>query len=201
MPLSRRQRRKLELRARILAAAEALFDARGVEATKVADICERADVAHKTFFNHFRSKQQLLRELAGDSLGRLLVMIENARKQGASTRERLANLFAEVARSAEDRGPMHRELVTELVHAVHASGSKSEQARRLHDAFGALVRDGLAAGDITRRHPPETQTEMILGAYYVLVFSFANLDDFPIRRQATAAARFLADALAASPEE
>jgi hypothetical protein len=96
---------------------------------------------------------------------------------------------------------MHRELVTELVHAVHESPARSEHARKLHDAFGAIVSDGLAAGDVTRRHGAETLTEMILGAYYVLMFNYANLDDFPIRRQALAAARFLADALTPAPEE
>ena len=59
----------------------------------------------------------------------------------------------------------------------------------------------LAAGDVTRRHDAETLTEMFLGAYYVLMFSFANLDDFPIRKQALAVARFLADALAPPDEE
>ncbi len=96
---------------------------------------------------------------------------------------------------------MHRELLTELVHAVHQSPAKSEHARKLHDAFGAIVRDGLTAGDVSQRHDAETLTEMILGAYYVLMFSFANVDDFPIRKQASAAARFLADALAPSPLE
>jgi hypothetical protein len=84
---------------------------------------------------------------------------------------------------------------------VHGSRQRSEHARRLHDAFGLLVGDGLAAGDVTRRHDPETLTEMILGAYYVLVFNYANIDGFPIERQAAAAARFLADALAPAAEE
>jgi hypothetical protein len=96
---------------------------------------------------------------------------------------------------------MHRELVSELAHAVHASQTGSEHARRLHAAFGELVRDGLAMGDVTRRHAPETLTEMILGAYYVLMFNYANIDGFPVERQANAAARFLADALAPRPEE
>jgi len=87
---------------------------------------------------------------------------------------------------------MFREVVSELVHVVHESGSRSEQARRLHDAFGAIVADGLAAGDVTRRHDAETLTEMILGAYYVLIFNYANLDDFPLVDQAVAVARFLA---------
>ena len=199
--LSRRERRKLELRSRILEAAALLFAERGFGPTTVAEICERADVANKTFFNHFHSKQELLRELAGYALSQLLEHVEAARKEGRDTRERLARLFGHVAEAAQEGGAMHRELVTELVHAVHESPARSEHARKLHDAFGAIVSDGLSAGDVTRRHGAETLTEMILGAYYVLMFNYANLDDFPIRRQALAAARFLADALTPSPEE
>ena len=73
--LSRRERRKLEVRNRILEAAVDLFDERGFEATTVAEICERADVAHKTLFNHFVSKQHLLREIAQDALQQFLVDI------------------------------------------------------------------------------------------------------------------------------
>jgi hypothetical protein len=72
---------------------------------------------------------------------------------------------------------------------------------RLHAAFRGLVEDGLAQGDVPRRHDPQALTEMILGAYYVLIFSYANLDDFPIRERGEAAARILADALAPHPEE
>jgi len=199
--LSRRERKKLAVRARLLEAAVALFDEHGFAATRVAEICERADVAQKTLFNHFASKQALLRELAGYALAELLADVETARKEERTTAARLARFFARVAERAETGGPMHRELVTELAHAVHSSQTGSLHARRLHDAFGALVCDGLAAGDVTRRHDPETLTEMILGAYYVLIFNYANIDGFPIPRQAAAAARFLADALAPGREE
>ena len=193
--LNRRERRKLELRGRMLAAAAALFDQRGVHATKVADICAQADVAQKTFFNHFASKAHLVRALAEEASKQLLADIETARKAGRDTRERLAHFFEGVAARAAGAGPLRRELLTELIHAIHASGSEPDQARRLHAAFGALVGDGLAAGDVTRRHAPETLTEMIMGAYYALMFNWANLDGYPIRERARAAARFLADAL------
>ena len=199
--LNRFERRKLELRGRILDAAADLFECDGVHATTVESLCERADVARRTFFNHFPSKQHLVRELAGYALDQLLVDIETARKQESSTRDRLRHFFGVVADRTEEAGPMHRELLTELVHAIHQSPEKSEHARKLHGAFGAIVREGLAAGDVSRRHDAETLTQMILGAYYVLMFSFANVDDFPIRKQASAAARFLADALAPSPVE
>ncbi len=197
----RRERRKRELRGRILAAARELFEEQGVHATKVADICARADVAHKTFFNHFAAKQDLVRELAGDALGELLARVEAARGAPGGTRGRLALFFDQIARNARDAGPMHRDLLAELIQAAHGAETEGEQARRLHHAFGAIVRDGLAAGDVTRRHPPETLTEMILGAFYALMFNWAHLESYPIARRARAAAGFLADALAPAPEE
>jgi AcrR family transcriptional regulator len=194
--LNRRERRKLELRGRMLEAAVALFDERGVHATKVADICARADVAEKTFFNHFASKGQLLRALAEEASQQLLAEIEDARKHGRSTRERLERFFDGVAERTAEAAPTHRELLTELIHAIHESGTEPDQARRLHTAFGALVRDGLAAGDVTTHHAPETLTEMVMGAYYALMFNWANLDGYPIHARARAAARFLAGAVA-----
>ncbi len=199
--LTRRERRKLELHERIFEAAADLFTEHGFQATKVSEICERADVAHKTFFNHFPSKLHVLREIAHWSVEQLLVDIESVRKEARSTRERLLQFFRRVAKHTAEAGPMNREFVTELVHVLNESPERSEQAQKLLDAFGAIVRDGLAAGDVTRRHDAETLTEMILGAYYVLMFNYANLDDFPIQKQAEAAARFLGDALAPRPEE
>jgi AcrR family transcriptional regulator len=195
----RRERRKLEVRNRILEAAEALFDVRGVAATRVTQICERADVAEKTFFNHFAGKQELLREIAARALGRLLVDLEEVRKRPGATREHLVALFRCIADNVETAGPMHRELVTEMIHVAHEARLESEQARLLKSAFGALVADGLAAGDLTRAHPAETLTEMVLGAFYALMFNWAHLEGYPLRRRALAAARFLGDAMAAAP--
>ncbi len=53
---SRRERKKAETRARIVESATALFLERGYDATTLQDITERADVAPRTFYLHFRSK-------------------------------------------------------------------------------------------------------------------------------------------------
>jgi AcrR family transcriptional regulator len=195
--LTRRERRKLEVRNRILEAAEHSFEAAGVASATIADICARADVAHKTFFNHFPSKQHLLDEIAEQFLDRFLTKIAEARAQRGSTQHKLAYLFDQVASEAEAAGPMHRELVTEIIHVAHESGSDSEQARKLHGAFGDLIAEGIAAGDVTRAHPAETLTEVVLGAYYVLIFDWALLADYPLRERARAAATFLGDAMTA----
>lgn len=193
----RRERRKQEVRGRILEAAFALFEARGVSATRVADICERADVAEKTFFNHFPTRQHLLRAIAELALEALLVDIEEARKGPAPTAERLAHLFRTIAANALEAGPMHRELLAEIIHVAHASGTDSDQARKLQQAFGALVRDGLARGDVTRDCDAATLTDALLGSFYALMLNYASLEGYPLRERAEAAARFLGGAFTA----
>jgi len=199
--LTRRERRKLEVRSRILEASVALFERRGIEATTVVAICEHADVAHKTFFNHFPSKRHLLREVARYALDQLLAQIEEAGKQPGSTRERIRHFFEGVADDVDEAGPMQRELVTEMVRMAHETGSEPEQARKLHDAFRAIVDEGAAAGDLSSRHGPETLTEMLMGAYYVLIFNWANEEGYPLRERALATAGFLADAMTVPKEE
>jgi len=200
--LSRRERRKLEMRALILETARELFSEQGFQETRVADVAERADIAQKTFFNHFPTKLDLLREIAHAGIERLMFEIEDIRKAEIGTPERIHRLFDTVAAHITEAGPRNRELLVELVHLISGDAAeRSEQVRRLHAAFLGIVEDGLALGDVTRRHDPQTLTEMILGAYYVLIFNYAKLDDFPVRERGHAAARLLADALAPRPEE
>ena len=98
----------------------ALFGERGVEATKVADICARADVAHQTFFNHFPTKQDLVREIARIGRDFFVAAIETATGEGASTGERLARLFASIHEAAATAGPMHQDLVSETMREAQA---------------------------------------------------------------------------------
>ena len=52
-----------------------------------------------------------------------------------------------------------------------------------------------ATGDLTQRHSAETLTEMLMGAYYVLMFNWANLDDYPLHERALEMARLLIDSI------
>ena len=204
---TRTERRKLEVRNRILAAAAGLFDQRGVQATTVEAICEDADVARRTFFNHFPAKQDVVRALAGEAIRYFAGQVELARKQGPATRDRVAWLFDTIAENTAAAGPMHRELLSEIIHAGHEPRPNSggpadaESARILHEAFEGLIRDGVAAGDVTTRHSPEILTDVLLGTFYALMLNWTNLDGYPLREQLPAAARFLNDALAREPEE
>lgn len=193
VPTTRRERRRHEVRGRIIEAAMRLFDAKGFAATTVAEICDAADVAEKTFFNHFASKSDMLREVARVELYILVALIAEAVRQGGDMRARLDAFFRLLADRVESAGPMRRELLTELVHLAHEAGTGSAQARVLHSAFAALVRTGATPA---RGPAAETHVDVVLGAFYALMLNWANIEGYPLRRRALAMARFLGDAIA-----
>jgi AcrR family transcriptional regulator len=59
-PLGRRERKRADTRGRLHRAGLELFAAQGVATTTVNDIAERADVAERTFYRYFDSKEDLL---------------------------------------------------------------------------------------------------------------------------------------------
>ena len=71
---------------------------------------------------------------------------------------------------------MRRELLTEMIHVGHDNGGASERARRLHDAFAGLVRDGQRDGVMSSKHQLDTATELLTGAFYSLMFNWVHLE-------------------------
>src|SRR5580658_9211139 len=71
LPAAPQQKRSLEKRARLKAAGMALFGEKGYESTSVNEIARRAKLAVGTFYQHFRSKRQLLLALMDELLEKL----------------------------------------------------------------------------------------------------------------------------------
>src|SRR5262249_17794139 len=192
---SRRERRVREVHDRIVAAARERFATHGVEAVKVDEICEAADIAQKTFFNHFPTKQHLVREIAEGFLHDLRAILDAARREGGTTAQQLERFFALVATEVERGGPMHRSFVMEVIRLVHATPPNVEPSRRMHEVFAALLRDGVRAGDITTAYPGSVLSEVVVGTFITLMLNWLGIEDYPFRARATAMARFLGDAL------
>jgi AcrR family transcriptional regulator len=71
LPSPPHQKRSLEKRAQLKAAGVVLFGAKGYGGASVEEIAERAGLAVGTFYQHFRSKRQLLLSLMNELLEKL----------------------------------------------------------------------------------------------------------------------------------
>jgi AcrR family transcriptional regulator len=183
---SRRERRKREVHDRIVDAAVALFERQGFDTTTALEIAENADVAEKTFYNHFPTKQRLIEELARESLERLMEILQRAREAGGSPRERLLRFFASAAEEAEAGSrPLARELILEWIRI-----SQVEEDRRLHEGFAALLADG-DAGSRER----EFLADIAVATYTGILINWVSRSGYPLRERLLAAARLLGDAV------
>lgn len=68
---NRNQRRRQRTRETILTAAELVFRRKGIDGTTVNDITEQADVAYGSFYNHFKSIDEIVGALVAASLQRV----------------------------------------------------------------------------------------------------------------------------------
>lgn len=156
--MNRLQRRKREVREKILAAAFELFLRQGVATTTIEQICEHADIANRTFFNHFATRQDMVRALAERRLVNLHDVVFD-RDQAIPVR--LVGVFDEIAATLVRSGDTYREMIGEM---LATSGYGIERGSNLHDTFVELVKEGVARGEVSARHDAETLADIIVGA-------------------------------------
>jgi AcrR family transcriptional regulator len=193
--IGRQERRKLETRARIVAAAGLLFGERGVRGVTVADICESADLARQTFFNHFGGKEELVGELVGVGWEFVATSAREANDLGGSTRSKLSAFFSRMIGAAAGTGVMHHELMVETLRHSAAEATR-EKLEGLRQAIQTLIGAGVAAGDVTDQRPPEDLTLMVVGTLQMLMFEWSQAPDYPIAERTERMAQLLADAIA-----
>ncbi|MGW5693382.1 TetR/AcrR family transcriptional regulator [Streptomyces asiaticus] len=132
-------------RASLLAAAEAEFAERGIDAS-VADIAKRAGVVKGTVFRHFATKDDLVAAVAGDRLARLSAIAERLSESpdpGQALRE-FASATAEI---------LQQQGLAFLRAASECNPVVAESRDQLLASADVLVeracRDGIVRADVT----------------------------------------------------
>jgi AcrR family transcriptional regulator len=160
--VNRLERRKQEVREKILAAAFELFLSQGVAATTIEQICERADVANRTFFNHFATRQDMVRALAERRLVNLHDVVFDRSDQPIPVR--LVGLFDDIAAALVKSGDTYREMIREMLATSGFGIQGIQRGSNLHDTFVELVKEGVARGEVGAQHDAETLADIIVGA-------------------------------------
>jgi AcrR family transcriptional regulator len=157
--MSRVERRKAEVRERILTAAFELFLSQGVSETRIDQICERADIADRTFFNYFPTRGEMVSALAERRLVNLHDVVFT--RAAEPIPQRLVGVFDDIAATLVDSGETYREMIGEMMAAADYGAHRGSP---FHDTFVELVKDGLARGELHTHHDPQILADIIVGA-------------------------------------
>jgi AcrR family transcriptional regulator len=160
-PEGRVARRRAQVRQRILAVAERLIAARGVDGVTIDEIAEAADIARRSFYHHFETKHDVL------------VPITHARTQ-ALTR-RIDHLLTHIADPAEVMATAMRHAFREIGADpmcrwfIQHSGLPQERLYAGMDESG--MRDALRAVEAGRFHVdnPAVLRLLVSGAFVTTI--------------------------------
>ena len=195
-PPGRRDRKKHELRARLLGEAQRLFVAQGYWRTTVEQIAEAADVTPATFFNYFPSKNDALNELAGDLFETLRARLDAQRAAPGPAAARLARFIGDAASVARDA---HERLGSLLLRAVRAAAGGEGGARldRLRVCLASLLADGQRDGSVRGDLDSAMAAEMALGSLLAVLIRWLDDPRYPVEARMSQAAAFIGAAVAA----
>jgi hypothetical protein len=70
-------------------------------------------------------------------------------------------VFDDIATALVESGDSYREMIGEM---LATSGYGIQRGFNLHDTFVELVKEGVARGEVSARHDPETLADIIVGA-------------------------------------
>lgn len=168
--LSKRDRNKAEKLQRIQAAAAALFDERGFEATTTAAIAERAGVGAGTLYLYVGSKDDLLVSVFRERAGRAWADAFAANDPEASISSQLVAIFSAVAVTHAGELNLARAFFKALqfVEQPTRSGA-TELMRDIYSKLIAIIEAAQSRGELDPAVPARGLAENLFASWFMLM--------------------------------
>jgi len=198
----RRSRRRRELHQNILATAAELFARDGYDATTVEKISAAADIAPATFFNHFRSKEDVLREVGRDVFSRFRRLVDEQLARPVSSVERLHGFAERSARLVRRAPEMTRRVLIAVLRSSRPGESGAELAQMQSD-FAQLLRQGRSGGvraqDVPDDLDVELAAEILVSVVIGAMTHWINDPAYPLESRLRDSLSLLAERLLQAP--
>jgi len=174
------------MRARLLAAALELFEARGFDATTIDQIAERADVARQTVLNHYPAKKDFVAAWGERRRDELAAMEEASAEPAREGLRRMMNALAEIN---ETERRLTRQLREQRI-----------VPQPVPQAVLRILREGRERGEIARSVDPQVAAEIVAAVYFDTLSRWLIDDEpgFDLRQALNARLDLLLSGLAAS---
>jgi AcrR family transcriptional regulator len=179
---SRFEQRRRRNREALLEAAVELFQQRGIRGANLEEICARADVSPRTFFNHFETREHLYAAIAQQRATQAAAVFDAVAQDPRPIGQRLPELFGQLADYLSER-PLYRELMGEMLRIRTEGGSEAVRGGSLGSAAQRFVASGVARGEITDRVRAEVLADLMLGAIHIALANWSASSSYPLARE------------------
>ena len=168
----KRERQKKQTRILLQQTAPHLFQKQGYEQTTILQITNEAGVAKGTFFNYFRTKEEVLQSVF---FSRIESICQKTMNSNNDWHKKIDSIFDELA-------TMHEQLGREVAKAVlHIHTRKMKEAgwlAPLHDVLTRLFEEGKRCGHVRTKQSASTLAhiamQLYVGALHLWMFSYVT---------------------------
>jgi AcrR family transcriptional regulator len=166
-----RERKKQRTREKIVEAALELFDERGFDGTTIADIADAAEIAPRTFFSYFPSKDDVVFYDFEQTRATIASWLQN-REPGTNA---IDALRAGIASGVEEIGPgdlREKRLRKRLMRENESLAAHSEHLKgKLADLLGEAVAEDL--GD----EPSDLRPRLVAAAFLAAIALIEDMSE------------------------
>lgn len=184
------ERRRRRTRESIVDAAVDLFQTQGVRETSVEEICDRAEVSVRTFFNHFETRAHLHDAIAEERAQNVAAALDRLADDGRPFPEALAAFLSAMADYLAER-PAYRDFVGEMLQRHPARGDATVRGGALSVATDRFLATAADRGELRTDLPVASLADVVAGAVVVLVANWSADPAFDVRAEAGATAAVL----------
>lgn len=172
--VSRRERKKNELRERIYRTAVEFFRTKGFDATTIEDITEAVDVSRNTFFNYYAEKSGVLHEIARRTVAYYEKMLEKELESTDPVGVKIKHLLVQMGRNIQKEKEFYRTIFLEIMRSQVGLVHDEKEYTTIDELLGALLRQGQENGEIDRSLDPYQLSEALTGIYFLTIIHWLN---------------------------
>lgn len=172
--MSRRERKKMETRRRILDAALRLMTDKPYDQVRIEDICTEADVANATFFLHFQNKAALALAYNEEVAAKVE---EHLAADGLSAADRLKTLLKIYLAEWGAHSHLMRQIVLELISQPASGATFNEVSPGLLTLVATVIDDGQKSGEFNGMIASETGALALIAAWNAIAITWAKTGD------------------------
>ncbi len=192
--MGRRERKKLELRQRIVDTATSLIARQGLHQTTIDQIAETCDIAQATFYKHFATKGALIDALVGQLTASFNEVLETVDDTDALTVSPIELMFSVTAALDPDEQRVVRDILA--ASAQSWSASTLEAMSRTRDLQIAGIAAAQERGTMRTDRTAAELADAALGLYFSTLLFWDPGTGQSVSRQLDANRELVADLLA-----